>query len=301
LSGEILYIGEDEGPTCQVCGEARTGSTEVACAECGTLHHKDCWEYVGHCSIFGCKGKRWTKPHDGEIVVLRIDENTPTPKLPQVSRARGTNVPSARANTGADAPVARSMWVRSRAVDLTGNKVRLDLSTPLENSLAGLAFLGFILAFAMAEVAHMAMFPAIFGAVMGFLWLQTDCTYILNNEDRTLDYRRHVLSWKEESPVAAFEEIEVVTTKGTFHKSKHSSWWEYRPVAILRNGSILDLTDSVRNDLNTADDNARAFARHVGARYVPGQPERQLQVSWTQGHPEVQHRPRRTLLGLLFD
>lgn len=301
LTGEILYIGEDEGPTCQVCGEARTGAAEVACAECGTLHHRDCWDYVGHCSIFGCKGRSWTRPHEGEIVVLQIDEDTPTPRLPMASRARGTNVPSARANTGVGAPVQRSMYILSRAVDLTGNRVRLDLSTPLENTIGLFAFMSFLIAFSMMEIAQYALFPALFGVFMTFLWFQTDCTYILNNETRSLDYRRHVFTWQEEYPVAAFQDILVVTTKGTYHTSKHSRWWEYRPVAILRNGSILELTDSMKNDLRVPDDNARAFALHIGARYVPGQRERELHVRWHQGSPVVHHRERRGIFGFLFD
>lgn len=301
MTGEILYIGEDDGPTCQVCGEARTGAKEVACDECGTLHHLDCWEYVGHCSIFGCSGKRWSEPHEGEIVVLRIDEDTPTPKLPMVSRARGTNVPSARANTGADVPVPRSMSIGSRAVDLTGNRVRLDLTTPIESTFGWLAFLGFLVAFVTSDVGHAAVYPALFGALMVFIWSQTDCTYFLDNDMQTLDYRRHVLAWQEEYPVAAFQDILVVTTRGSFHSGKHSSWWSYRPVAILRNKSRVDLTDPVRHDLEVADDNARAFARHVGARYVPGQPESYLQVTWNDGAPRVEHRKNRGPFGFLFD
>lgn len=236
--------------------------------------------------------------------MLRIDENTPTPRgVPQAARARGTNVPSVRSNAGADAPVRRTMWVQSRAVDLTGNRVRLDLTTPLEATLGFLAIMAFMLAFGLGTDAQgkPALLAGILGAFLGFVWMQTDCTYILNNADRTLDYQREVLGLCQEWPVAAFQDILVVTTKGTFHSSKHGSWWEYRPVAILENGTVLELTDSVRNDVGMADDNARAFARHVGARHVPGQAHQELSVTWVQGSPVVTHRPRRGLFGLLFD
>lgn len=43
-------------PNCLVCGEAIAGS-EVMCQSCRTPHHRDCWHYVGGCSVFGCGGK----------------------------------------------------------------------------------------------------------------------------------------------------------------------------------------------------------------------------------------------------
>ncbi len=50
---------EDHGPTiCKVCGEPiLEGEVVVVCASCNTPHHRDCWEYVGACSIYGCNGK----------------------------------------------------------------------------------------------------------------------------------------------------------------------------------------------------------------------------------------------------
>ena len=49
---------EDTGPPiCKVCGEPIQGCAVIVCAECNTPHHRDCWEYVGACSIYGCNGK----------------------------------------------------------------------------------------------------------------------------------------------------------------------------------------------------------------------------------------------------
>ena len=48
---------DDEGPpVCKVCGQPITGGAVVVCAVCRTPHHRDCWEYVGACSIYGCNG-----------------------------------------------------------------------------------------------------------------------------------------------------------------------------------------------------------------------------------------------------
>jgi hypothetical protein len=49
---------EDTGPPiCKVCGEPITTGAVIVCAACNTPHHRDCWEYVGACSIYGCNGK----------------------------------------------------------------------------------------------------------------------------------------------------------------------------------------------------------------------------------------------------
>jgi hypothetical protein len=49
---------EDNGPTiCKVCGEPIAAGPVIFCSVCNTPHHRDCWEYVGACSIYGCTGK----------------------------------------------------------------------------------------------------------------------------------------------------------------------------------------------------------------------------------------------------
>jgi Prokaryotic RING finger family 1 len=58
----IVAVGpaavEDAGPPlCKVCGDPIT-DTHVVCTKCHTPHHRDCWSFVGGCSIFGCNGKK---------------------------------------------------------------------------------------------------------------------------------------------------------------------------------------------------------------------------------------------------
>ncbi len=49
---------EDAGPPlCKVCGEAIV-IPHVICVACRTPCHRDCWSFVGGCSIFGCQGKQ---------------------------------------------------------------------------------------------------------------------------------------------------------------------------------------------------------------------------------------------------
>lgn len=42
-----------EHVVCQICGEP-IGKDLVFCCRCKTPHHRDCWQYLGHCSVFGC-------------------------------------------------------------------------------------------------------------------------------------------------------------------------------------------------------------------------------------------------------
>lgn len=46
------------GGICQICG---TGMEErvVWCARCRTPHHRECWDYTGMCSTFGCREIRF--------------------------------------------------------------------------------------------------------------------------------------------------------------------------------------------------------------------------------------------------
>lgn len=47
--------------TCLVCGEDLQGRVLVACARCGTGHHRDCWEYSGRCATYGCASVRYRR------------------------------------------------------------------------------------------------------------------------------------------------------------------------------------------------------------------------------------------------
>jgi hypothetical protein len=49
---------EDAGPPlCKVCGQLIEDGPRTLCSRCKAPHHRDCWEFIGGCSIFGCNGK----------------------------------------------------------------------------------------------------------------------------------------------------------------------------------------------------------------------------------------------------
>lgn len=47
---------EPAAACCAVCGELLVGQI-VMCKKCETPHHKDCWKYLGKCSVYGCGGR----------------------------------------------------------------------------------------------------------------------------------------------------------------------------------------------------------------------------------------------------
>lgn len=48
---------ETGSPVCKVCGDPISSGEAITCSVCNTPHHRDCWDYVGACSIYGCNGK----------------------------------------------------------------------------------------------------------------------------------------------------------------------------------------------------------------------------------------------------
>ncbi|MBI4870798.1 MAG: hypothetical protein HY814_04445 [Candidatus Riflebacteria bacterium] len=74
---------------CRVCGEQIGPDGVLSCKDCGTPHHKDCWEFTGGCSVYGCGGSRSSSyalpiAAASDVVipadeVLKINENTPIP------------------------------------------------------------------------------------------------------------------------------------------------------------------------------------------------------------------------------
>lgn len=54
----------DRQAPCRVCGEALGEAPLVACGSCSTPHHRDCFEYLGRCAVYGCGGDA-PRPVDG--------------------------------------------------------------------------------------------------------------------------------------------------------------------------------------------------------------------------------------------
>lgn len=71
----------DDELQCQVCGEALEAPM-VWCARCDTPHHRDCWEWNGGCSTYGCKSEETrsdpAEETPGPLIVIDGDEPSPS-------------------------------------------------------------------------------------------------------------------------------------------------------------------------------------------------------------------------------
>ena len=56
-----------EDAHCRICGDAMVRDI-VLCRRCKTPHHRDCWEYAGSCSTYGCKETEYQLPSMPEPV-----------------------------------------------------------------------------------------------------------------------------------------------------------------------------------------------------------------------------------------
>jgi hypothetical protein len=54
---ELGSVSVSSGGECPVCGGVM-GEGVLRCEVCRTPHHAECWEYMGRCSTYACKGKR---------------------------------------------------------------------------------------------------------------------------------------------------------------------------------------------------------------------------------------------------
>ena len=220
---------KEDIPICQICGAPFDGSPVVYCNSCDTPHHKDCWDYLGHCSTFGCyatsiKGRQQVASnHSSEGEVLIIDEDTPEKELVDVDQML---------DMASDFEITRAKPF-----------MRMDLDTPLENFTFWSALLtGLASLWALSAAAEIS--PLLIGTslALGITYTAIDCTYLLDNRSRTVYYFRRVFGITTRYHVCSYDDIHTVAVKGTRHKSKHSTWWNYGVVFITRDGDVIPVS-----------------------------------------------------------
>lgn len=51
---ESSPVSIESGGSCRICGYGLGDFPQVICRECSTPHHRDCWQYNGHCATYSC-------------------------------------------------------------------------------------------------------------------------------------------------------------------------------------------------------------------------------------------------------
>ena len=168
-----------------------------------------------------------------------------------------------------------------KPVDLSADEVRLDLATPLEIFLfIFVIFAGFgVFLVPVYEGPWWGSLISLGFCVGGVYAIKyTDCTYILDNRLRRLDYQRIFLGIETRYPVCRFDEIYCVAVKGSYHSSKSGSWWEYEVAIITNKGEVIPVSDGERNDVALPNKNGEFLAEHLDVDFVPAVAEQCLKV-----------------------
>jgi hypothetical protein len=63
---------------CQVCGESIV-TDMVFCRRCKTPHHRECWDYTGLCSVYGCQETEYVAPRIADLRPSSGPANSPPP------------------------------------------------------------------------------------------------------------------------------------------------------------------------------------------------------------------------------
>jgi hypothetical protein len=104
----------------------------------------------------------------------------------------------------------------------------------------------------------------------------TDCTYVIDNIRKCIDYQRNILGVESRYTICRFDEIQCVTTNATYISQKHGSYYEYNVVIVTVEGAIIDVTNGWRDALDVCDVFAQMLAEHFNAEFLPGLQEQQV-------------------------
>jgi len=98
MDGGVTFPRMEE-KICQVCGTPLGVDDDVVeCERCSTLHHRECWDYLGRCSTFGCEGRTSDEASAGaadNLPTLYIDAE-PTPPTAPTTDQRHRPAPLAK-------------------------------------------------------------------------------------------------------------------------------------------------------------------------------------------------------------
>ena len=144
-----------ESGKCLICGEPAAARPAVYCADCGSVHHRECFEYAGRCAVYACGGLRYSATGRGgrDVTVLSIG-----------------------------------------APPTLTTRLVLDLTTPVERSVSGALWVGLFLAVVAGGLGSGgALAAALAFALAGAIArATTDCYYIVDRGTQQVLYHQRV-------------------------------------------------------------------------------------------------------------
>lgn len=281
---------EAEVKICQVCGGSIQSGPIVTCKDCDTPHHRDCWDYLGQCSTYGCSS---TFKRKGAV-----KDNAPAIYIGEksIDLAETTEEYSAQEVIEPEEPATMLKEARDFTQYRHGRFMRVDLNTPLENFVLFsilVTFSFFIASLRGFFGPSFIFYSALLAIALSLVYWKLDCTYVLDNVSRIVYFFRRFGRFTSRRPICGYGDIECVATRGFRRNSKHSVSWRYDIVFVLKNGFIVPVSPT-HNEYDSAEKEARALARHVGAPFKRNGKERELIVSYRYMKSKKRKRKEKT-------
>ena len=300
--GMDSFMSENsETKVCQICGDTLDNGTIVYCAFCGTPHHSDCWDYNKQCSTYNCGSSRYlnkpliknfsigdtgslcqTSVENGSSVntsgsfeqVLKIDESGDgwlAGKRVSMSRAPSWKNPG-RYSEMYDAPAKEIV-----EFDFSTDYSRIDSETELEKFYvySSITFLvvsiGAVIIEGRPPSWALAQFCSVGASLLMLLRMFTDCTYVLDNENKLLLYSRSIFGFTKNWKLCQFDEVQCVGVNALYIKEKHSHYYNYSVVLKLPNDCSITVS-SEKNDYRETERLAETLANHLETEFISSEP-----------------------------
>lgn len=160
---------------------------------------------------------------------------------------------------------------------LPDGAIKLEITSGREaifQSLGCLTSLGFMILLFSGQFGYSA--PALIAAI--YFWKsysKTDDYLLADHNAQMIFYHKQFGKKIETVPHLPFSHIATLSVEGTLNRSKESTWWTYKAVAITRDGEVVELGDSKK----TSFAEAKAFVRSLASS---------LEVNFTEDVREEQ-------------
>lgn len=163
-------------------------------------------------------------------------------------------------------------------------KVRPHLTMDLDSPLERFVRLGFIFMLCAWVIALLfltvegfprnlwpvAAVPSLFLAMFAFLYARLSCAWQIDPKLERIFFCRSIGDWEKRWPRHAFEDVAAVAVDARFWELKHGTRWEYVVILVLKDGTVLPVSDFEEDALQTQNERARRYAEAMGVPLLVG-------------------------------
>jgi hypothetical protein len=179
----------------------------------------------------------------------------------------------------------------NRAKDQTAAEIRMDINTPLEWFFLIAGLLGLITLIALlVSPSHEQLLPyttlaVIFTVLSFYTRVNIDCTYIIDNSERVILYRRTIFSYVSNRHIANFSDVHSVAVPGKRTRVKGVTYWGYKIILILKSGEVITIKDGYMDSkgFEAAGILAKALATHLESDFFKGVEDKAVEVTVNPG------------------